>query len=66
MSSSALREFYRRLLKLYPPLFRTEFGEEIQVVFEQSLESKQGWPAFRLVLHELVSAASSSSRSYLP
>jgi hypothetical protein len=56
MSLSSLRGFYRHLLKLYPPLFRADFGEEIQVVFDQTLGSKQGWPALRLVLRELASA----------
>jgi uncharacterized membrane protein (UPF0136 family) len=56
MSSPALRGFYRHLLNLYPPDFRVEYGEEIQMVFELSLASKQGWAAWRLVFRELASA----------
>src|SRR5512139_2178740 len=56
MSSPALREFYRHLLYLYPASFRAEYGEEIQMVFELSLESERGLSVWRLVLRELASA----------
>jgi hypothetical protein len=56
MSSSALREFYRHLLKLYPPLFRTEFGEEIQSRLRTVTGKQAGLACLRLVLRELVSA----------
>jgi len=48
MSPSALRGLYHHLLKLYPAGFRAEYGDEIQMVFEQALECKQGWSAWRL------------------
>jgi len=54
MSPSALLGLYRHLLNLYPPGFRAEYGEEIQMVFEQALECKQGQSTWRLVLRELV------------
>jgi hypothetical protein len=54
MSTPARWSFYRHLLTLYPPGFRAEFGEEIQLVFEQSLASKQGWSAWGVILRELV------------
>ena len=56
MIPSTLRRLYHHLLKLYPPGFRAEYGEEIQIVFEQALESKQGWSAWQLVWRELITA----------
>ncbi len=40
MSPTPLRRIYHHLLKLYPAGFRAEYGEEIQMVFEQALESQ--------------------------
>ena len=55
MSPYAPRRLYRYLLNLYPRGFRDEYGEEIQIVFDLTLEGKQGWSALRLVRRELVS-----------
>jgi hypothetical protein len=55
MIPSAPQRLYHHLLKLYPPRFRAEYGEEIQMVYELTLESKQGRSAWQLVLRELVS-----------
>jgi len=56
MIPAVLQGLYRHLLYLYPSGFQAEYGEEIQMVFEQALESKQGWSAWLLVLRELVTA----------
>jgi hypothetical protein len=55
MNPPALQRLYPLLLSLYPAAFRAEYGEEIRLVYEQALDSKQGLPAWRLVLRELTS-----------
>jgi len=54
MSRSVPLVFFHHLLNLYPAGFRTEYGEEIQMVYEQALKCKQGRSAWRFVLRELV------------
>lgn len=56
MNPCTPRGIYRHLLNLYPRGFREEYGEEIQMVFEFTLEGQQGWSIARLILRELASA----------
>jgi hypothetical protein len=48
--------WHRSLLRLYPASFKSEFGEELALVFEQAAEeaAQHGrWSLLRLLLHEL-------------
>jgi hypothetical protein len=53
-----LHKFYRVFLHFYPAAYREEYGSELQMVFDLSLNeaaSRSGLEAGRLVLRELVS-----------
>ena len=53
-----LRKMYAALLKLYPKAFRQEYGDELQAVFDLSLDeaASQGeWEVEKLILREVVS-----------
>ena len=53
-----LYKLYAGLLILYPKTFREEYGEELQSVFDQSVEdaaTKGGFELERLIWRELVS-----------
>ena len=53
-----LSAFYAKLLHLYPKTFREEYGEELQIVFDLSLEeaaAKGGFEFERLVWREWIS-----------
>ena len=53
-----LRQLYGLLPLVYPKTYREEYGEELQIVFELSLEeaaTKGGFELERLILRELVS-----------
>lgn len=53
-----IRRFYGLLLNLYSEIYRKEFGEELQTVFESSLEeaaTKGEFEVARLILRELIS-----------
>jgi hypothetical protein len=56
MTPLVMQRLYSHLLKLYPAGFRAEYGEEIQLVFEQALESKQGRGAWQMIWRELFTA----------
>jgi hypothetical protein len=64
MTPSVLLALFHHLFNLYPPGFRAEYGEEIQMVFDQTLECKQGWSAWRFVLRELVNTPPVLMRLY--
>jgi len=64
MSPSVPLVFFHHLFNLYPPGFRDEYREEIQMVFEQALECKHGWSAWRFVLRELVNTPPVLMRLY--
>ena len=38
-----MREFYSLLLHLFPKVYRDEFGDELQFVFNSSLDDAAGW-----------------------
>lgn len=51
-----ISRWYRRLIRLYPPSFQADFGDELAWVFDQATEEAalQGNPGIlRLCLHEL-------------
>lgn len=53
-----IRKVYGSYLSLFPRNYREEYGKELQIVFELSLEeaaTKGGFELERLILHELVS-----------
>ena len=60
---AALR-WYGWLLRLYPPSFRAEYGEELQMVFAQALADRNDQPAWRLVWRELATAPPALIRLY--
>ena len=52
-----IRRVYGSFLSLFPRNYREEYGEELQIVFELSLEeaaTKGGFELERLILRELV------------
>lgn len=63
----ALISTYSKLLRLYPPNFRDEFGEEMQVMFRDAIEEavKEGYLALALVcLRELGNLPASLLREF--
>jgi hypothetical protein len=61
-----LAQFYTCLLGLYPPRYRSEFGEERQEVFTMVLQETAGlgkWALVRLALHELRDLLKSAMRA---
>jgi len=64
MTPGVMQRLYYHLLKLYPAGFRAEYEGEIQMVFEQALESQPGRAAWRLAWRELSSALPVMLRLY--
>ena len=57
---------YTVLLRLYPRQFRAEFGNEIQVVFEEAFSAQQDWASIALLLlRELRELPGSLLNAYL-